>query len=117
MVLPPLSAAASRAAAIDCWKATHVCPLCGALATEHWADRGGGRRGRVLRTGMLARILRGFGLTLSDWGGIAYVLSDRKGRAEVVHDLSALWAEAERMTGRPLDPLDPAVVAALGRDG
>jgi hypothetical protein len=65
---------------------------------------------------MLAEVLRGFGLTLSDWGG-AYVLSDRKGRAEVVRDLSALWTEAERLAGRPLDPLDPALVAALGGDG
>jgi hypothetical protein len=94
-----------------------VCPLCGALATEHWADRGGGRRARILRAGMLAPVVRAFGLTLSDWGGTAYVLADAKGRAEVVHDLSALWAQAERLAGRPLDPLDPALVAALARRG
>jgi hypothetical protein len=56
-------------------------------------------------------------VTLSDWGGTAYVLHDGKGRAEVVHDLTALWSEAERLAGRPLDPLDPALVAALRRDG
>jgi hypothetical protein len=94
-----------------------VCPLCGALLTEHWADRGDGRRNRLLRTRMVAAVLQGFGVTLSDWGGTAYVLHDRKGRAEVVHDLSTLWAEAERLAGRPLDPLDPALVAALCRDG
>jgi hypothetical protein len=93
-----------------------MCPMCGALLTEHWADRGAGRRARVLRTRMVAEVLRGFGLTLTDWGG-AYVLADRKGRAEVVHDLSTLWLEAERLAGRPLDPLDPAVVAGLGARG
>jgi hypothetical protein len=98
------------------YKPIHVCPLCGALLTEHWADRGGGRRSRALRAGMVAKVLSGFGVTLSDWGG-AYVLSDRKGRSEVVHDLSTLWTEAERLAGRPLDPLDPALVAALRRDG
>ena len=87
--------------------------------TEHWADPDGGRarRGRVLRTAMVRRVLAGFGVTLSDWGGTAYVLQDGKGRAEVVHDLTTLWAEAERLAGRPLDPLDPALVAALRRDG
>ena len=45
----------------------------------------------------------------------AYVLPDGKGRAEVVHDLTTLWGEAERLAGRPLDPLDPALVAALRR--
>jgi hypothetical protein len=90
-----------------------MCPLCGALLTEHWADGPDARRGRVLRTRMVAEVLRGFGLTLGDWGGSAYVLADRKGRAEVVHDLSTLWLEAERLAGRALDPLDPAVVAAL----
>jgi hypothetical protein len=94
-----------------------VCPLCGALLTEHWADGGDARRSRVLRTRMVRRVLSDFGVTLSDWGGSAYVLHDGKGRAEVVHDLSTLWAEAERLAGRPLDPLDPALVSALHRDG
>jgi hypothetical protein len=90
-----------------------MCALCGALVTEHWSDRGDVRRSRALRTRMIAEVLRGFGLSLTDWGGSAYVLTDRKGRAEVVHDLSALWAQAEQLAGHPLDPLDPALVAAL----
>jgi hypothetical protein len=96
-----------------------MCPLCGALLTEHWADAEGaaGRRARVLRARMLRRVLHGFGVALSDWGGTAYVLHDGKGRAEVVHDLTTLWARAEALAGRPLDPLDPDLLAALGRDG
>jgi hypothetical protein len=94
-----------------------MCPLCGALLAEHWADGRDARRGRVLRTRMVRRVLAGCGVALSDWGGTAYVLHDAKGRAEVVHDLSALWAQAERLAGRPLDPLDPALVAQLRGDG
>jgi hypothetical protein len=94
-----------------------VCPLCGALLTEHWADGGDARRGRVLRTRMVRRVLAGCGVALSDWGGTAYVLHDGKGRTEVVHDLTALWAQAERLAGRPLDPLDPALLADLRGDG
>ena len=94
-----------------------MCPLCGALLTEHWADGGDARRSRVLRTRMVRRVLAGCGVALSDWGGTAYVVHDAKGRAEVVHDLSTLWLEAERLAGRPLDPLDPALVAGLRGDG
>jgi hypothetical protein len=50
-----------------------MCPLCGALLTEHWSDPdgAGARRGRVLRTRIVRRVLAGFGVTLSDWGGTA----------------------------------------------
>ena len=94
-----------------------MCPLCGALLAEHWSDPDGPAvwRGRMLRTRIVRRVLESFGVTLSDWGGTAYVLHDGKGRAEVVHDLTTLWTEAERLAGRPLDPLDPALVAALHR--
>jgi hypothetical protein len=41
------------------------------------------------------------------------VLRDRKGKTAVVDDLGALWTAAERLAGRPLDPLDPVLVGAL----
>jgi hypothetical protein len=96
-----------------------MCPLCGALLSDHWSDpdAAAARRGRILRTAMVRRVLAGFGVTLSEWGGTAYVLHDAKGRAEVVPDLTTLWAAAERLAGRPLDPLDPALVGALRGDG
>jgi hypothetical protein len=34
----------------------------------------------------------------------------------VVDNFGALWPEAERLSGRPCDPLDPAVIAALEAD-
>jgi hypothetical protein len=90
-----------------------MCALCGVLSTSHWAERDSGRRERVFRVRLLNRVLSHFGLELGDWNGRVYVLSDRKGKAVVVDDLGGLWNAAEALAGRPLDPLDPALVAAL----
>lgn len=90
-----------------------MCSLCNALLSEHWAEQEGGRRGRVFRVKLLNRVLGFYGLRLDDWSGRVWTLRDRKGRAAVVADLGALWIEAERLAGRPLDPLDPELVASL----
>ena len=90
-----------------------MCALCGVLLNEHWAEQDGGRRARVFRVALLNRVLGHFGLRLDDWGSRVYVLRDRKGRSAIVADLGSLWAEAEKLTGRALDPLDPELVAAL----
>lgn len=89
-----------------------MCSLCGVLRNEHWADEGGGRRARVIRTALLERVLGRFGLGVREWAG-QYVVSDGKGRSEVADDLASLWLVAERLAGRPLDPLDPDLVAGL----
>lgn len=92
-----------------------MCSLCGTLGQPHWAEVGSGRRARTERVVLVNRVLGHFGLKLDDWGGRVYVLRDRKGRAEVVGDLGALWSTAERLAGRPLDPLDPRLLTALRR--
>ena len=71
---------------------------------------GAGARSAVA---LLNRVLDHFGLRLDDWSGRVYVLRDRKGRSAVVANLGALWVEAERLVGAPLDPLDPGLVRAL----
>jgi hypothetical protein len=91
-----------------------MCVLCGVLLSEHWAEQEGGRRARAFRVELVNRVLDHFGLRLDDWSGRVYVLRDRKGRAVVVADLGALWPEAARLAGRPLDPLEPGLVRALG---
>lgn len=93
-----------------------MCALCGVLSTSHWAERDSGRRERVFRVRLLNRVLSHFGLELGDWSGRVYVLSDRKGKSVVVDDLGGLWTAAEALAGRPLDPLDPGLVAALRGD-
>jgi hypothetical protein len=90
-----------------------MCSLCGVLLSDHWAEADGGTRARIFRVGLLNRVLAPFGLSLGSWGRV-YVLRDRTGRTAVVDDLGALWREAERLLGRPLDPLDPTFLAALG---
>ncbi len=44
------------------------------------------------------------------------MLSGRTGRTEIVGDLAHLWQTAERMLGRPCDPLDPALIERLERE-
>jgi hypothetical protein len=81
--------------------------------SEHWAEAGGGRRARGFRVSLLNRVLGHYGLELSDWAGSVYTLRDRKGRAAVVSDIGMLWTEAEKLAGRPLDPLDPGLLMTL----
>jgi hypothetical protein len=90
-----------------------MCALCGVLMSSHWAEGGAGKRARFFRVALVNRILDHFGLRLDDWSGSVYVLRDRKGRAKVVEDLGALWQAAEELAGRPLDPLEPELLAAL----
>lgn len=82
------------------------------MSKEHWAELGDGRRARVFRAALLDRVLSHFGLSVAAWAG-SYVVRDGKGGTAVVGDLGALWQEAERLAGHPLDPLDPGLVAAL----
>lgn len=104
-----------------------MCSLCGVLGgAEHWSDaaarpgvftrnveRIDRRRERANRVTAANRILVAYGLTLSDWQGSSFVLANKTGKSEVVEDLGHLWPAAERMLGRPCDPLDPALVARL----
>ena len=91
-----------------------MCGLCGVLLSETWAEEAGDRRARVLRLKLLNRVLAHFGLALDEWAGRVYILRDRTGRTAVVDDLGAIWREAERLAGAPLDPLDPELLASLG---
>ena len=94
-----------------------MCGLCGAFgAPDHWSD-GVARSGppqaeRRARAAAANRVLGLYGLRLAPWAD-RYTLSGRTGRSAVVDHLGALWPAAERLAGRPCDPLDPAVIAAL----
>jgi hypothetical protein len=104
-----------------------MCALCGVLGgSEHWTDavqRPGvftrnidatqRRRERAGRVGCASRVLRHYGLTLSDWQGTSFVLSTATGKTEIVDNLTHLWASAEKLLGRPCDPLDPALIGHL----
>jgi hypothetical protein len=90
-----------------------MCGLCGVLMSEHWAEDGTGRRARGFRVVLLNRVLSYYGLSLSDWAGSVYTLRDAKGRSAVVTEIGSLWSEAEKLAGRPLDPLDSDLLESL----
>lgn len=109
-----------------------MCSLCGVLGgNEHWADavarpgvytRNGDRldrrRERMNRVRLANAALAPFALTLSDWQGTSFLLSTRTGKTEIVEDLGHLWSTAERLIGRPCDPLDADYIGVLeGRHG
>lgn len=89
-----------------------MCGMCGELSPQdHWTDRpvgpddGGARRARLARLRAVRALLAGTGLTVTEWQGRRWLLGDGRGTTAVVPDLGTLWAEAERMLGRPVDPL------------
>lgn len=101
-----------------------MCALCGVLGGgDHWTDPIGRdgvyvraadasqRRRERLRRVLEANAMLGlFGLSLEDWQGSSYILRSRTGKTEMVDQLAALWLAAEKMTGRPIDPLDIGVL-------
>ena len=58
-----------------------------------------------------------YGLTLSDWQASSFVLSTATGKTEIVDNLGHLWAAAEKLLGRPCDPLDPDLIVRLEGSG
>lgn len=108
-----------------------MCALCGVLGgAEHWTDataRPGvftrntdpvqRRRERFNRVANAGRVLRFYGLTLSDWQSASFLLSTATGKTELVDNLGHLWVAAEKLLGRPCDPLDPAFLGRLEAGG
>jgi hypothetical protein len=104
-----------------------MCGLCGVLGSEaHWTDAAarpetfGGqaltrRQERFARIALANRVLRHYGLKLGDFEGQSYILRSGTGRQELVPHLAGMWAAAERLAGRPCDPLDPELIAVLER--
>lgn len=107
-----------------------MCSLCGILgANEHWADaaeREGvytrnadpmrRRRERADRVRLANRVLALYGMRLSDWQGVSFVLSTFTGKSEIVEDLGHLWPATERLCGRLCDPLARELLEQLDAD-
>jgi hypothetical protein len=65
-------------------------------------------RARYRRAQLLQRILPAFGVNAHDpISTPGVVVSDMSGNHEIAADLAQLWAAAERLGGRAIDPLDP----------
>lgn len=98
-----------------------MCSNCGFPSTlAHWTEAGAANatdriRARYRRAACLRAALASYGLTAHDDGATTGVaIADRTGRIEIVETLADLWAVAERLGGRPVDPLDPRFTAAEG---
>jgi len=97
--------------------------LCGALAgSDHWSDAtvtaaGTRAQRRQLRNRIASAVLAHYRLTLREAGSGSPVLQSATGQTALVPHLGALWPLAERLAKRPLDPLDPDLVAALAQRG
>jgi hypothetical protein len=64
---------------------------------------------------MLTQVMAAHGLDYrDDPTGVTALISDRKGNVVVARSLGEVWAAAERLAGRPLDPLEPALLRTLG---
>jgi len=102
-----------------------MCALCGVFVGEaHWteasidaADGGRTRRHeRLHRVALANRILKQFGLKLSDWQGSAYLLAGQTGQTAIIASVAAVWPEAERLRRQTIDPLDERLIDALERE-
>jgi hypothetical protein len=107
-----------------------MCALCGVLGgTEHWTDAvvrpgvftrntdaAARRRERMKRVAAANRVLAYYRMKLADWQGSAFVLSTPTGKTEIVDNLAHLWMAAERLVGRPCDPLDEELIAFMERE-
>jgi len=71
------------------------------------------RQARRERIAQACRVLRPFGLSVAEWQGSAMLLRNRTGATAIVQSLPDTWPVAERMAGRPIDPLDPDLLEAL----
>lgn len=90
-----------------------MCNACGnPAAPGHWTEAGtqtpGDRlRARFRRAQVLRNVLRPYGLSAHDDGAVdGIALTTLSGATTMVHNLEELWTEAERIAGRPIDPLD-----------
>lgn len=105
-----------------------MCILCGEFVDQiHWTDmerrqldtvvsgqfQRERKRSRLLRTNFCNDLLHLYGLSLSEWNNTRFILSNKKGKTEVVQNLSQIWEKAEEMIGYPIDPLDETILNQL----
>jgi hypothetical protein len=96
-----------------------MCILCyGLTGEEHWTDARVGAEPtaslRARRRALLTTVMGVHGLDYKDdTTGVTGMVSNRKGGVEVARSLGEVWAAAEKLVKRPLDPLDPALLTRL----
>ena len=94
-----------------------MCSSCGfPAAPGHWTEARAATapdrlRARIRRAQVLQGILPAFGLVAHDGAQVPGIqIGTMSGSHTIVRDLEEVWAEAERMTGKAIDPLDPQLI-------
>lgn len=94
-----------------------MCSACGFPATPgHWTEAGAATapdrlRARFRRAQVLRSILPAYGLTAHDGAQVPGIqVSTLSGDQVIARDLDEVWVTAERLAGRPVDPLDPRFI-------
>src|SRR5215469_8641680 len=104
-----------------------MCALCGILGgAEHWTDAvarpgvftrntdaASRRRERITQVAAASCVWKHYRVSLADWQGTAFVLSTATGKTEIVDNLGHLWTAADRLAGKPCDPLDAELITAM----
>ncbi len=71
------------------------------------------REERGRRVALLNAVLQQYGLSIADWGGNSYVMSNTAGHSANMYTLGGIWADADRLSDTPCDPLEPELIARL----
>jgi hypothetical protein len=98
-----------------------MCSACGfPAAPGHWTEAGAADapdrlRARFRRAQVLQSVLPAFGMTAHDGGLVPGIqISTHSGNHTIARDLAEVWAVAERLSGRAVDPLDPRFTGGGG---
>ena len=97
-----------------------MCALCGMFGgAGHWTDRPGAEpAGRAVerrrQAAIVDLVLQPLGMRCSERDG-RLVVTGPSGQTKVVDHLGGLWPAADRLAGRPVDPLDPELLERLER--
>ncbi len=114
---------------IPATRSNAMCGFCAVFSgVPHWtetasdagdrAQQSGGpawRVGRQQRLRVINAVVAHFGCRVEDWMGGQFLVSSQRGRSEMVDHLPQVWRVVEDIAQRPLDPLDPVLLAALRR--
>ncbi|MCB1379184.1 MAG: hypothetical protein KDK89_12570 [Alphaproteobacteria bacterium] len=94
-----------------------MCSACGfPSAPGHWTEAGNPTahdrlRARFRRAQVLQHVLPAYGLRVFDGGEIPGIqVATMTGSETIVRNLDEVWALAEKLSGGPVDPLDPRFI-------
>lgn len=94
-----------------------MCANCGYPSRPgHWTEAGAADahdriRARFRRAEVLNKVLPAYGLTAHDGAQVPGVqVGTLTGNHAIALDLAEVWAVAETLAGRPVDPLDPRFI-------